>query len=129
MATMAVERAAASGAKSLLRFDASTVTGRARTFWEPEPLSLVKRVLRQNRRIEEQVAPSQTVLLRRSAPPAREAHFLEAPPAPQARPTGMNTAWTAMPIQPGLNINQITDEVVRQLDSRLVAARERFGKI
>src|SRR5262249_54966470 len=108
LATMVVERATAPGAKSQLQVDASTATRRARAA-EPELLPLLKRVLQQNRRIEEQVVPSQTVLLRPSAPPAREAHFLEAAPAPQARPTGMNTAWMAMPIQPGFNINQITD--------------------
>ncbi len=128
LATMVVERAAAPSAMSLLQGDASTVTRMAGTA-DPELLPLVKRVLRQNRRIEEQVAPSQTVLLPSSAPRIREPHFMEAGVPPQARPTGVSAAWAATPAPQSFNINQITDEVVRQLDSRLVATRERFGRI
>ncbi len=128
LATTVIERAAAPRAMSLLQGDASTATRRAGTA-DPELLPLVKRVLRQNRRIEEQVVPSQTVLLPSSAPRIREPHFMEASVLPQARPTGVSAAWAATPAPQSFNINQITDEVVRQLDSRLVATRERFGRI
>ncbi len=127
-ATIVIQPAEASSSRSLS--DAGAVAAIRRTSTgDAEPLPLVKRVLLQNRRIEEPVAPSRTVLLRRSHPPAPEAHFFESAPPQQMRPVNTNTAWAPNPIQSGFNINQITDEVVRQLDSRLIAARERFGKI
>ena len=98
--------------------------------WDLEQSLVVKRVLRQNQRIEEHVtARPQTVLLRRAAPVVQESGSVETPVVPQARRASTNAAWSASAPQSGFNISQITDAVVRQLDNRLVAARERFGKI
>ncbi len=91
--------------------------------------SIVARVLRHHRRLEEQVAPSTRVLLHRSAPPASESAPMVAAPSPRPQPLGQNTGWSAAPSLQGLNITDITDQVVRQLDSRLIAARERFGHV
>ena len=92
-------------------------------------LPLAKRLLRQNYRIEEQVAPFQTVLVRHSSPAVREEHFMDASVPVQTRSAGVTAAWVGTPVPQGFNTSQITDEVVRQLDSRLLASRERFGKI
>lgn len=94
------------------------------------PWSLATRVLRQNQRIEELVSGHpQTVLLRHAGPPLRERAFMDSPAAPQMRTSAASLEWPSLEPRPGVNISHITDEVVRQLDSRLVAARERFGKI
>jgi hypothetical protein len=90
---------------------------------------VAKRVLRQNRRIEEQAAFSQIVLLQRSVPVVSEQSFVQPSVTPPVRPAAVSTVRNPNPVSQSFNINQITDEVVRQLDSRLVAARERFGKI
>jgi hypothetical protein len=125
---MMMEPARSQGAKSLSHTDAAD-GARGSRVEETEQLPLAKRVLLQHRRLDVQVAPPQTVLRRRSIPPAREAQFHESVPLSQVRPASMNSAWTPFPTQSRFTINQITDEVVRQLDGRLVAARERFGKI
>jgi hypothetical protein len=92
-------------------------------------VSLVTRLRQQNRRIEEPARPARTVLLNRSSPVVRESSFVGAGALQQVRSTGAHGAWAAAPAALGFNISQITDEVVRRLDNRLVAARERFGKI
>jgi hypothetical protein len=96
---------------------------------EPESAALVKRVLQQSRRIEEQVTPVRTVLVRRGTVSSQLEQFADSAPLPQGRPTRASPSWAVTTPQPAFNINHITDEVVRKLDSRLVAARERFGKI
>jgi hypothetical protein len=94
------------------------------------PWSLATRVLRQNQRIEEHVSGRpQTVLLRHVGSPLREPAFMDGPALPQMRTSAASLEWPSPEPRPGVNIGHITDEVVRQLDSRLVAARERFGKI
>lgn len=86
--------------------------------------------LQRHSRIEEAWTPPSTVLLRRSPMQTQETQFIEAPAMSfPARPQAVNSQWTIPAVQPGININQITDEVVRKLDSRLIAARERYGKI
>ena len=92
--------------------------------------TLAERLRRQGQRTEEQWMPTRTVLLRRTLPPIQETQFIEAAPASfMPRPSTMNSPWSMPATQTGININQVTDEVVRKLDSRLIAARERFGKI
>ncbi len=89
--------------------------------------SIVTRILRHHRRLEEQAAPSPRVLLQRAAPLVSESAPMVAVPPP--RPPGQNTGWPAVQPLQGLNVADITDQVVRQLDSRLIAARERFGHV
>jgi hypothetical protein len=93
------------------------------------PWPLGRRVLRQNQRIEEHVSGHPQAVLVRHAAPLREPPFIEGPALPQTRTVGASREWPSPEPRPGVNISHITDEVVRQLDSRLVAARERFGKI
>jgi hypothetical protein len=96
---------------------------------EPEVMNLAGRLQRHSR-IEEAWTPPRTVLLRRSPMQTQETQFIEAPAMSfPARPQAVNSQWTIPAVQTGININQITDEVVRKLDSRLIAARERYGKI
>jgi hypothetical protein len=90
--------------------------------------SIVTRVLRHHRRLEEQVAPFARVLLRRSTPAASES-APSAAPAFRPQPLDQNAGWSTAPAPQGLNIADITDQVVRQLDSRLIATRERFGHV
>jgi len=94
------------------------------------PWSLATRVLRQNQRIEELVSGCpQTILLRHAGSPLREPAFIDGHALPQMRTSAASLEWPSSEPRLGVNISHITDEVVRQLDSRLVAARERFGKI
>ena len=58
---------------------------------------------------------SRTVVARGTLPPRRQSPSLEPASPPVARPT------------PAVSVTQITDEVIRQLDRRFVAARERLG--
>lgn len=112
----------------------STVASTAMRRWsierDLEQSAIVRRVLHQTQRIEEPIlSRPETVLLRRAALLVPGRTFSEASAPPQVRPASMNAPWQGTTAQPQFSIHQITDEVVRQLDSRLVAARERFGKI
>jgi len=130
LATVISDRTTAALTMPRLTLVASMARRKSTGTSDMEHLPVVKRVFHQNQRIEEYVMPRpQTLLLRRSAPPTGESAVFEAPVLAQSRPAGMKASWSATMPQPGFNINQITDEVVRRLDSRLVAARERFGKI
>jgi len=85
--------------------------------------------LRHNRRVEEQAVPSERVPLQRPGPQVSEPPLGAAARQTQTQPAGHAGGWSAVAPLPGLNITHITDEVVRQLDSRLIAARERFGHV
>jgi hypothetical protein len=91
--------------------------------------SVVTRVLREHGRLEEPMAPAGRVLLQRGSPAVGESPFGGTAPPPPPRPGVQHGGWSAVTPGQGLNISQITDEVVRQLDSRLIAARERFGNV
>jgi len=90
---------------------------------------VVTRVLRHNRRVEEQAVPSERVLLQWPGPQVSEPPLGAAARQTQTQPAGHAGGWSAVAPLPGLNLTHITDEVVRQLDSRLIAARERFGHV
>jgi hypothetical protein len=97
---------------------------------------LVERLTRQISRIEKQIVPVRTVLLQRLIAPSQVRHWAERGAAEHANHPASWAASTfrvdeprARQTVPAFNFQQITDEVVRQLDSRLVASRERFGKI
>jgi hypothetical protein len=91
--------------------------------------SLVTRVGRHYRRFEEPMVRAERVLLQRPAAPVSEAGAPISVPTPQRRPPAQNVAWSGAAGPQELDIAQITDRVVRQLDSRLIAARERFGHV
>ena len=96
------------------------------------PGEVAARIVRQVRRVEERpsVHPHGPVL---SAPVVRAANEVHEPP--QRMRTSEITASGAMetlpttPSVPPFNVTQLTDEVMRQLDRRLIAARERMGKM
>jgi hypothetical protein len=129
LATVIMKGSTARAAVSGLPTGAAATTQK-RADASETPWSLATRVLRQNQRIEEIVSGRpQTVLLRPAGSPLRERAFMDSPAVPQMRTSAPSLEWPSPEPRPGVNISHITDEVVRQLDSRLVAARERFGKI
>jgi len=90
--------------------------------------ALGEHIVRQSYRVEERVAETAAVVMRR--PPAVEM----APTMPTNQHPFVTTAaeqsWrqdTSPP--PALDLERITDQVVRQLDRRVVALRERLGKV
>ena len=113
-----------SSAELRLRTDATRMVQRL------EKIS--QRVLQQTRRVAERRVMPEMRMQRMSAPPREIASYGRQPAndfsAADVRHAAGAT-WTggAMPGAP--NIMQITDEVVRQLDRRFVASRERLGKI
>jgi hypothetical protein len=89
--------------------------------------TLIDRIARLSRRLEERVAQATTLVMRRQ--PAIEIAPATTPTQQTfetavGRPWQQNTASAAT-----IGISQITDEVVRQLDRRVVATRERLGRI
>lgn len=96
------------------------------------PGEIAARIVRQVRRVEERpsVRSHGPVL---SAPVMRAAN--EVQETPQRRRTSEITASGAVETLPTtlsvppFNVTQLTDEVMRQLDRRLIAARERMGKM
>jgi hypothetical protein len=54
--------------------------------------------------------------------PARRLHH-------DASPMHRSEPGASDPLSPNINVTQLTDEVMRQIDRRLVAFRERMGKI
>ncbi len=128
IATTVVERSAPSGVLKLVPVDSAPTTRTMRG----EPLSLVQRVLLKNVRIEEQLEPAQKVLVHGSASIKQNRPVMEETAQFQSNAPTASAQWGNSGSTPqfgAFNISQITDQVVRQLDSRLVAARERFGKI
>lgn len=96
---------------------------------ETRTVSLPSRVREQSRRVEERAdRPATRVIRQPVAPPVVAAEQVvgafRSQPAVHTAPPGAK----AMSV-PAINIEQITDHVVRQLDRRVVAARERMGKI
>lgn len=90
--------------------------------------TLVERIVRQSRRVEERITEAATVVMRRPpvvdqapATTANQQTFV-------ATPIGPSWQQYAGP-SPGINIEHITDQVMRQLDRRVIAARERLGKV
>lgn len=90
--------------------------------------ALVDRIVRQSHRVEERVTESAAVVMRRL--PAVET--APAIPTNQHRFDTMTTgqSWrqeTTPP--PAIDLDRIADHVARQLDRRVVALRERLGKV
>ncbi len=86
----------------------------------------------QTRRVEERCLLPEMRMQRTPAPPLEISACNRAPAhessIASARPV-TGTQWTGGAAASMPNISQITDEVVRQLDRRFVASRERLGKI
>lgn len=96
---------------------------------------LARRVTEERRRVEQQ-ARGATVMQQRAQP--RHKGFERGDEADAShgrlRPGGFDPARdapaaAARAAPPALNIQQLTDEVIRQIDSRIVAHKERMGKL
>jgi hypothetical protein len=95
----------------------------------------LRRLTHQMRRVEEHLTEAPEIVLHGLAPavvaaehraPAEAERF---PPAAKAWDS-FNQAPRAQPAAaPALDIEQLTDQVIRQIDSRVIAMRERMGRI
>ena len=96
-------------------------------------LDLAGRIARQASRVEERpVDPPPNLLSGAYAAHGTGDFVLELPRFVPVKEAGANSGPdTMLGAQPALPVNvvQLTDEVMRQLDHRLIAARERMGKI
>jgi hypothetical protein len=114
--------------RRLFDADESTLLKHSPRETETSARALVERIVRQSQRLEERVAEPAAVVMRRA--PAVE--MAPAMPTNQ-RPfitTAAGQSWrqdTSPP--PAIDLERITDQVVRQLDRRVVALRERLGKV
>jgi hypothetical protein len=95
---------------------------------------LPERVTRKHRRVEARpYAPAarEIAIVPAAHPAAIPAIPAPAAPrdGPRAAPAGGGQGGRATPQGPEINVARITDEVLRQLDRRLLAARERMGRI
>lgn len=89
-------------------------------------------IVRRAQRVEERPAgQSPDPVFAASAPhPSRDA--VERSESPRGRESSAGSSleeFPATPPAPPFNVSQLTDEVMRQIDRRLVTARERMGKI
>jgi hypothetical protein len=97
--------------------------------------TFTERVVRQRQRIEERSGEQVSFVTRRVAVQAgHDSRSSDAAGqqfnahAPAAH--SVHTApWAQQPSPPQLNLDALTNHVIQQLDRRLVAARERLGKI
>jgi hypothetical protein len=98
-----------------------------------ERLDLTRRVTREKRRVESPPRGGSTVVRQQAT--ARSENFAHAGdaadgPGPPRAPSAAS-AHAAPPFAagPAVNLQQLTDEVIRQIDSRIVAHKERMGKL
>jgi hypothetical protein len=122
----------------------------ARQLWIPQPPStmspgmrrhatrqeasaaeMTTRIMRRLRRVEAPISveprlasgsPGARVFEAKLERPARKLHH-------DLKTTHSSELGASVAVPPGLNVMQLTDEVMRQIDRRLVAVRERMGKI
>jgi hypothetical protein len=90
---------------------------------------LVERLVRQSQRVEQRAAtPATTVMPQRPPLATMPAAILaEQSPAFSNAPAQSGQHHTMSP--PGINLEQLTDQIARQLDRRVVAMRERLGRV
>lgn len=93
--------------------------------------ALTQRVMARSRRIEERVARTELVTVSRGTESqsmpgeAGSRHASRTWPQPSTH----STNWTAQPQRtPAVTVEAITDNVMRQLDNRMTAWRERMGR-
>jgi hypothetical protein len=102
---------------------------------EERVLTIARQVVRQTQRVEERVPGSMALLTwqpqvtahQATSPPMITEHMAAAQPATTSVPTH---PWmpNAAPT-PAVNLEQLTDQVMRQMDRRMTAWRERRGRI
>ncbi len=95
----------------------------------------VHRLARQTKRMEEHLSGAPEMVVHKSAPVGVAAEH-HAPPESERfeRPTRVRDTvneapWARSATAPLLSIEQLTDQVIRQIDSRVIAMRERMGRI
>jgi hypothetical protein len=97
--------------------------------------SLIERIARRSQRVEELGAraatPTQTLMVtRRPAAVTIAAAVEQAATEFRAEPVVHTAQWGSNAAPPAtINLEQITDQVMRQLDRRVIAARERMGRV
>lgn len=94
-----------------------------------ESLRILRRVVHERQRVEERMQSStvarQLVQHHQDRPSAAERTAMESQPLTKA---GTRT-WPQAASAPAINLDQLTEQVIRQLDHRLIAYRERMGKL
>ncbi len=93
-----------------------------------ESLRILRRVVNERQRVEERIsrAPlAQQLLQPRQTSAAAERAAMQSQTLTKA---GTRT-WPPTTSAPAINLEQLTEQVIRQLDNRLIAYRERMGKV
>jgi hypothetical protein len=96
-----------------------------------ESRDIVSRVFRRTHRDDTEIAGSRTVLVRRPSPLVAAADVSSAPSrSREAWPfeSPATTSPAGVPA-PAVNVEHLTDAVLRQLDRRVTAWRERMGRV
>jgi len=91
-----------------------------------------RRLRRQTKRCEQALPGPPALLTRRSAglTDSRPASTSPAELAPGDHFSGEGPrGWQAVSQRPDMNVEALTDEVIRQIDRRIIARRERMGKM
>lgn len=93
---------------------------------------MAARFTRRLRRVEDAPLSPEPRLVTVAAPARGFEEMVETPARKLYRNVGPlqhSELGASGPTPPGINVTQLTDEVMRQIDRRLVAVRERMGKI
>src|SRR5262249_17445561 len=94
---------------------------------------MTARITRRLRRVEEALPFSSEPRVVAGAAPFRGVDELVGASARRSSrdgsPLHRSELSASAPMTPGINVTHLTDEVMRQIDRRLVALRERMGKI
>ena len=96
---------------------------------------IVRRLAHQMQRVEERLpgVPQRVVRMPAPAVIAAERQEMPEPERFLRRAKGQDTVneapWARAATAPSLSIEQLTDQVIRQIDSRVIAMRERMGRI
>lgn len=109
----------------------STLQRHYTTRRESAVTELAERLTRTTRRLEEVANVRPEMALRKEAPPAPAPRPQpSAWPAEQAASEGRARAtYTAPPPMPELNVEQLASQVLKHIDRRVVARRERMGQV
>jgi hypothetical protein len=91
-------------------------------------LQVVRRVVDERRRVEE---PTRRTLVAREHRSMPRIEAAVAPETVMQSPRGLRVGAQGMmqTTAPSIDINQLTDRVVRNIDSRIIAHRERMGRL
>lgn len=96
---------------------------------------VIHRMARHALRVEEAPPGMPAMMVHRPAPASIRTEHLAAPESePGAHPppvleTTHEAPWARAAAAPAMSIDYLTDQVIRQIDSRMIAMRERMGRI